>query len=142
MNQIELEEYHEYSFDAFCKKAIRNLAVDAKRIYWKKTMTTSDEELLATYVKSIMTEDTYALNNYEKIYYVNGLKVVVTNETVGEALKFIMPNKRAVLLLSFFMDYRDSDIARTLRITNSTVSYRKKQALKQLKVLLEGKTDV
>ena len=141
MNQIELEEYHEYSFDAFCKKAIRNLAVDAKRIYWKKTMTTSDEELLATYVKSIMTEDTYALNNYEKIYYVNGLKVVVTNETVGEALKFIMPNKRAVLLLSFFMDYRDSDIARTLRITNSTVSYRKKQALKQLKVLLEGKID-
>lgn len=139
MNQIELEEYHEYSFDAFCKKAIRNLAVDAKRIYWKKTMTTSDEELLATYVKSIMTEDTYALNNYEKIYYVNGLKVVVTNETVGEALKFIMPNKRAVLLLSFFMDYRDSEIARTLRITNSTVAYRKKQALKQLKVLLEGK---
>ena len=36
MNQIELEEYHECSFDAFCKKAIRNLAVDAKRIYWKK----------------------------------------------------------------------------------------------------------
>lgn len=141
MNQIELEEYHEYSFDAFCKKAIRNLAVDAKRIYWKKTMTTSDEELLATYVKSIMTEDTYALNNYEKIYYVNGLKVVVTNETVGEALKFIMPNKRAVPLLSFFMDYRDSEIARTLRITNSTVAYRKKQALKQLKVLLEGKID-
>lgn len=117
MNQIELEEYHEYSFDAFCKKAIRNLAVDAKRIYWKKTMTTSDEELLVTYVKSIMTEDTYALNNYEKIYYVNGLKVVVTNETVGEALKFIMPNKRAVLLLSFFMDYRDSEIARTLEFT-------------------------
>ncbi len=139
MKQDELELYHECSFDAFCKKAIRNLAVDAKRIYWKKTMTTSDEELLATYVKSIMTEDTYALNNYEKIYYVNGLKVVVTNETVGEALKFIMPNKRAVLLLSFFMDYRDSEIARTLRITNSTVAYRKKQALKQLKVLLEGK---
>ena len=139
MKQDELEQYHECSFDAFCKKAIRNLAVDAKRIYWKKTMTTSDEELLATYVKSIMTEDTYALNNYEKIYYVNGLKVVVTNETVGEALKFIMPNKRAVLLLSFFMDFRDSEIARTLRITNSTVAYRKKQALKQLKVLLEGK---
>ena len=142
MKQDELELYHECSFDAFCKKAIRNLAVDAKRIYWKKTMMTSDEELLATYVKSIMTEDTYALNNYEKIYYVNGLKVVVTNETVGEALKFIMPNKRAVLLLSFFMDYRDSEIARTLRITNSTVSYRKKQALKQLKVLLEGKINV
>lgn len=142
MNQIELEEYHEYSFDAFCKKAIRNLAVDAKRIYWKKSMMTSDDELLASYVKSLKTEDTYDLNKYEKMYYVNGVKVVVTNETVGEALKFIMPNKRAVLLLSFFMDYRDSEIARTLRITNSTVSYRKKQALMQLKVLLEGKINV
>ena len=142
MNQIELEEYHEYSFDAFCKKAIRNLAVDAKRIYWKKSMMTSDDELLANYVKSLKTEDTYDLNKYEKMYYVNGVKVVVTNETVGEALKFIMPNKRAVLLLSYFMDYRDSEIARTLRITNSTVSYRKKQALKQLKVLLEAKNDV
>ena len=141
MNQIELGEYHEYSFDAFCKKAIRNFAVDAKRIYWKKTTVTSDEDLLASYVKSLMTEDSYNLNKYEKIYYVNGVKVVVTNETVGEALKFIMPNKRAVLLLSFFMDYRDSEIARTLRITNSTVAYRKKQALKQLKVLLEGRID-
>lgn len=141
MNQIELEEYHEYSFDAFCKKAIRNFAVDAKRIYWKKTTVTSDEDLLASHVKSLMTEDSYNLNKYEKIYYVNGVKVVVTNETVGEALKFIMPNKRAVLLLSFFMDYRDSEIARTLRITNSTVAYRKKQALKQLKVLLEGRID-
>ena len=122
MNQIELEEYHEYSFDAFCKKSIRNFAVDAKRIYWKKSMMTSDDELLANYVKSLKTEDTYDLNKYEKMYYVNGVKVVVTNETVGEALKFIMPNKRAVLLLSFFMDYRDSEIARTLRITNSTVS--------------------
>ena len=105
-------------------------------------MTTSDDGLLANYVQSFMTEDTYDLNRYEKTYYVNGVKVVVTNERVGEALKFIMPNKRAVLLLSYFMDYRDSDIARTLRITNSTVSYRKKQALKQLKMLLEGKIDV
>ena len=86
--------------------------------------------------------DTYDLNRYEKTYYVNGVKVVVTNERVGEALKFIMPNKRAVMLLSYFIDYRDSEIARTLRNTNSTVSYRKKQALKKLKVLLEGKANV
>ena len=36
----------------------------------------------------------------------------------------------------------DNAYACTLRITNSTVSYRKKQALKQLTVLLKGKTDV
>ena len=77
----EVLRLHEYSFDAFCKKAIRNFAVDAKRIYWKKTTVTSDEDLWASYVKSLMTEDSYNLNKYEKIYYVNGVKVVVTNET-------------------------------------------------------------
>ena len=35
--------------------------------------------------------------------------------------------------------YRDSDIARLLKITSPTVSYRKKQALIQLKLLLEAK---
>jgi DNA-directed RNA polymerase specialized sigma24 family protein len=70
------------------------------------------------------------------------LKVFVRNETLGEALKFIMLNKRAVLLLSYFMDYRDTDIARTFKITCATVAYRRKQALQQLKALLEDKIDV
>ena len=80
-----------------------------------------------------------SLELMEEIGPKNIMRQIFIRELKGQ---LIMPNKRAVLLLSFFMDYRDSDIARTLRITNSTVSYRKKQALKQLKVLLEGKTDV
>lgn len=139
MTQEELEQYHECSFDAFSKKTIRNSSVDAKRLYWKNMEVPSDDEMLAKYVKSLKTEDTYDLRAYEKIYYVNGIKIVVKDEILGEVLKFIMPNKRAVLLLSYFMDYRDCDIARVLRITNSTVSYRRKQALKQLKMLLEAK---
>lgn len=139
MTEIELQEYHEHAFDAFCKRVIRNAAVDAKRLYWRNREISSDDEMLVKYVKSLRTADTYNLRTYEKIFYVNGIKVVVKDETVGEALKFIMPNKRAILLLSYFMDYRDSDIARLLKITSSTVSYRKKQALIQLKLLLEAK---
>ena len=142
MTQEELEQYHECSFDAFSKKTIRNSSVDAKRLYWRNIEISSDDEMLAKYVKSLKIGDTCDLRAYEKIYYVNGIKVAVKDETVGEALKFIIPNKRAILLLSYFMDYRDCDIARLLKITNSTVSYRKKQALKQLKMLLEGKIDV
>lgn len=139
MTEIELQEYHVHAFDAFCKRVIRNASVDAKRLYWRNTELSSDDDKLAKYVKSLRTEDSYNLRAYEKVYYVNGIKVAVKDETVGEALKFIMPNKRAILLLSYFMDYRDCDIARLLRITNSTVTYRKKQALIQLKQLLEAK---
>ena len=54
----------------------------------------------------------------------------------SESIHFIYNDKP---LLSYFMDYRDSDIARLLKITSPTVSYRKKQALIQLKLLLEAK---
>lgn len=139
MTEIELQEYHVHAFDAFCKRVIRNASVDAKRLYWRNKEISSDDEMLAKYVKSLRSSDTYNPRAYEKIFYVNGIKVAVRDEAVGEALKFIMPNKRAILLLSYFMDYRDADIARLLKITSPTVSYRRKQALIQLKLLLEAK---
>ena len=139
MTEIELQKYHVHAFDAFCKRVIRNASVDAKRLYWRNKEISSDDEMLAKYVQSLRTADTYNLRAYEKIFYVNGIKIVVNDEALGEALKYIMPNKRAILLLSYFMDYRDSDIARLLKITSPTVSYRKKQALIQLKLLLEAK---
>lgn len=139
MTEIELQKYHVHAFDAFCKRVIKNASIDAKRLYWRNKEISSDDEMLAKYVKSLRTADTYNLKAYEKIFYVNGIKIVVNDEALGEALKYIMPNKRAILLLSYFKDYRDSDIARLLKITNSTVSYRKKQALIQLKLLLEAK---
>ena len=139
MTDIELQKYHVHAFDAFCKRVIKNASIDAKRLYWRNKEISSDDEMLAKYVQSLRTADTYNLRAYEKIFYVNGIKIVVNDEALGEALKYIMPNKRAILLLSYFMDYRDSDIARLLKITSSTVSYRKKQALIQLKLLLEAK---
>ena len=139
MTEIELQKYHVHAFDAFCKRVIKNASIDAKRLYWRNKEISSDDEMLAKYVQSLRTADTYNLRAYEKIFYVNGIKIVVNDEALGEALKYIMPNKRAILLLSYFMDYRDSDIARLLKITSPTVSYRKKQALIQLKLLLEAK---
>ena len=139
MTEIELQKYHVHAFDAFCKRVIKNASIDAKRLYWRKKEISTDDEMLAKYVQSLRTADTYNLRAYEKIFYVNGIKIVVNDEALGEALKYIMPNKRAILLLSYFKDSRDSDIARLLKITSPTVSYRKKQALIQLKLLLEAK---
>ena len=139
MTEIELQKYHVHAFDAFCKRVIKNASIDAKRLYWRKKEISTDDEILAKYVQSLRTADTHNLRAYEKIFYVNGIKIVVNDEALGEALKYIMPNKRAILLLSYFKDYRDSDIARLLKITSPTVSYRKKQALIQLKLLLEAK---
>ena len=65
--------------------------------------------------------------------------LTVTDERIGEAIQFIMPNQRAVLLLSFFKEYSDMDIARLMKISHKTVEYRKAMAMKKLKALLEEK---
>lgn len=65
----------------------------------------------------------------------------ITDERIGEAIQFIMPNQRAVLLLSFFKEYSDMDIARLMKISHKTVAYRKQMAMKKLRILLEGTED-
>ena len=81
-------------------------------------------------------EDTYI--TYTRTYKVKGIDVTVSDERIGEAIQFIMPNQRAVLLLSFFKEYSDMDIARLMGISHKTVAYRKKMAMRKLKLLLEG----
>lgn len=85
------------------------------------------------------TEDTYV--TYERVYRVKGIEVIVRDERIGEALQFVLPNQRAVLLLSFFRDYCDMEIARLLKISHKTVAYRKKIAMNRLRMLLEGMKD-
>ena len=56
----------------------------------------------------------------------------------ANASNLFPPNKRSVLLLSFFGEYSDCEIARLLGISNATVSYRKKDALRRLRVMMEA----
>ena len=73
----------------------------------------------------VASEDQYQL--YGRTFVVRGISLVVRDEVIGECLQFIPPNKRAVLLLSFFGELSDSEIAAFLRISKATVTYRKKR---------------
>ena len=97
------------------------------------------EELQADALDLQRVEDTYV--TYSRTYRVNGIDVTINDERIGEAIQFIMPNQRAVLLLSFFKEYSDMDIARLMKISHKTVAYRKDMAMKKLKALLEGMDD-
>lgn len=136
----EFEKYQEASFDAFCKKVIRNAATDIKRSLAKK----HDNELgmddeLYDYLLNVGIEDQYI--TYRKEYFVKGMRIVVTNESIGEAMQYIVPDKREVLLLSYLMAYKDAEIARILGISNKTVAYRKQVGLAKLKRIMEEMMD-
>ena len=91
---------------------------------------------LEVYLRKVQSTDSYTL--YSRTYYVKSIPVQVNDRTLGEALQYIFPNKRAVLLLSFFKGYSDQDIARVLGITSTSVARRKKAALDRLRELMEA----
>lgn len=136
MTREQYNEYLEKSFDAFCRRVIRNEAINAH----KQLATRAEKEIPLSALSygelsSLFYEDTYRL--YRKTYYVQGQPVHVCDPHLGEVLQFLSPQRREVILLMYFLDYSDADIARLLRISSPTVSNRKHAALKKLRELLE-----
>lgn len=138
MIQEELVTYHEAAFDAYCKKVIRNAARMARRknnSVQKATISMNDN--LEYHLKAIQQEDYYS--TYKRIFVVRNMKIVVRDQTVGEALQYVMPNKRSILLLSYFGGFSDVEIAAMLDMTAANVGYLRKQGLIKLRSLLEAR---
>ena len=136
MTEIELQEYHVHAFDAFCKRVIRNAAVDAFRKTKRKQKVEMDiDDPMIAYIHSIQTHDTYTL--YSRTYYVKEQPIVVRDKNLGEALQYIIPQKRAVILLSYFAGYNDTEVANILGVSPTSIARRRKSALLRLRELLE-----
>ena len=137
MPQLDFLTFQERNFDVFCKKTINNLSAYAMRSYinsQKRNLTI--DNCIIQEINSAQVEDDYHV--YGRTFTVRGISLVVRDEVMGECLQFIPPDKRAVLLLSYFGDYSDTQVARILDISNSTVIYRKKDALRRLRALMEA----
>ena len=65
------------------------------------------------------------------------IPIVVRDKNLGEALQYIIPQKRAVILLSYFAGYNDTEVANILGVSPTSIARRKKSALLRLRELLE-----
>lgn len=89
---------------------------------------------------TLCTEDFYTL--YCKTFFVKGMPINVYDQALGDVLQHLTPQRRDVILLSFFLGYSDSEIARILHISSHTVNDRRNAALRRLRELLgEMKND-
>ena len=73
----------------------------------------------------------------KKISRIIGSIIVVRDKNLGEALQYIIPQKRAVILLSYFAGYNDTEVANILGVSPTSIARRKKSALLRLRELLE-----
>lgn len=125
-------------FEVFCIRILQNEARDCYRELErmsKKMVLFS--ELTEEQINSFSSTPEYDSDFY--LFEVNGYKVRVRDQEIGEAISKLSKKKQDIILLSFFLDMSEADIAKYLKLGQSTIHYHKTNSLKELKKLMEEK---
>ena len=128
-------EHIEYAFNAFCKIVLRYEAINA----WRDLKRKEAREISLDYLMSERFFEPSAMDSYfEKqdkptAFFVLGKEVIVDDEQLAMALSRLPKLRREVLLLYYFVGYRDEAIGRLYGRCRSTINSRRNVALKQLR---------
>ena len=131
----EYKEHIEYAFNAFCKVVLCHEAINA----WRDLKRKEAREISLDYLMTERFFEPFAMDSYfEKqdkptVFFVVGEEVIVDNEQLATALSRLPKLRQEVLLLYYFIGYRDEAIGRLYGRCRSTINSRRNVALKQLR---------
>ena len=124
-------------FDSFCKTLLKNEMIDYERERsYRLKHEISFSELSQKELNRMVNEDEYIAES--EVFRVLDYDVEVKDELIGEALKYLPEKKRNVILLSFFMDMTDTEIAKHMNLVRSTIHHHRVSSLQALKKIMEG----
>jgi DNA-directed RNA polymerase specialized sigma24 family protein len=128
-------EHIEYAFNAFCKVVLRHEAINA----WRDLKRKEAREVSLDYLMSERYFEPSTMDSYFKrqekstVFLVLGTEVVVDDERLATALSRLPQLRLEVLLLYYFVGYRDETIGRLYGRCRSSINRRRNVALKQLR---------
>ena len=131
-------ETNQHRFDSYCKKILKNEAYDCYREIRKhKQHEKFFSELSEKEWEQLYREDKYNLDAYN--FRVREYDIEVKDVLLVEALKLLSDKKREVVLMAYFLDMSDTDIAKLMDLRQSTIHYHRTSSLRTLKEYLEAK---
>jgi len=83
----------------------------------------------------LFVTDEYFKDAY--IFHVLGHDITVSDEQIAEALNALPADRRDIILLAYFRDMADKEIAERLNLVRRTVAYRRTSTLQELKKFME-----
>ncbi|WP_026648632.1 sigma-70 family RNA polymerase sigma factor [Blautia wexlerae] len=129
-----------HRFDRLCQMAIKGEAINYyKHMDYRRKYEVTFSELSEKELSQFFTMDEYDVENYR--FQVLGYDIEVKDALIAEALQSLSDRKRDVILLSYFMDMSDAEIAREMKLVRSTIHEHRKRSLEILKEIMEGCTD-
>jgi len=93
-------------------------------------------DMAAQDLAALSVTDEYFKDDY--VFIVADGSVGVTDADLAEALGTLSANKRDILLMSFFFDMTDREIAERLNMARRTVAYQRTSSIQELKKLMES----
>lgn len=130
------EDDRQLTFDCYCKKILKNEAINIQREYQRlNAKQTSFSDLTAEQLAVLSVYDVYSTDysSFKVLEY----DIAVKDELLAEALQELPEKKRDIVLLSYFLDYSDVEIAELLHLLQRTVGYHRTTALEKLRKRLE-----
>lgn len=134
-NNKSYDEKIQNQFGAFCVKVLKNEMKHIYREMYRHNKNISVNNISLNQCKQISVYDTYFNDGY--IFYVYGEKIIVYGNELASAIKRLSPHRRSVILLSFFTDLTDREIAKKMKSAHQNVSKSRKRALIELKEILK-----
>ena len=122
-------------FCAYCIKVLHGEALNyLDELKRQREREVSFSDLLQKDLDALYLYDDYELA--EK-FTVLGKQVSVRDEWISEALKKLPEKKREIILMLYFLDMTEKEIAACLKLVQSTVHYHKEDSLRLLRKLME-----
>lgn len=127
-------------FDSFCKTLLKNEMIDYERERnYRLKYEISFSELTQKELRQLEIMDDYIVES--EMFHVFDYDIEVKDELIGEALKSLPEKKRNVILLSFFLDMTDTEIAKYMNLVRSTIHHHRTSSLIALKKDYGGDQD-
>lgn len=129
-----------HQFDCFCKKVLR----EESRDYERQLARRREKETIFSDLPDAVLSQIGEIDDYpsDHTYFdVLDYRIAIRNEQLAKALASLPSKKRDVVLLAFFLDMNDSEIAEKFNVVRTTIQRRRISSLAELKSRLEVKND-
>ncbi len=137
------EKFNEMLFESYCKKSVSNTIKKEREKKAAKGQLELSFSVLTDavlYALSTQSEGTSQPEKPCQVFSVQGMNIPVYHEKLGQALTYLMPKDREIILLYFFKGLKDAKVAPLVHMSRPTVSRRRAAAMKRLRELMEDST--
>ena len=137
MEQQKHEKAVGHCFDSYCKKILKYRLINwhrERKRQSEREVTFSDMSMRE--YASLAVSDEYFAGEY--LFCVLGKTIVVSNADLAKALSTLPADKLEIVLMSYYLDMNDREIAERLNMVRGTVNYRRNRTLENLKQIIES----